>query len=118
MEITGKIHIINDTQTFESGFEKREFVVKTNENYPQLIKCELVKDKCSLLDNFQPGQEVTVSINLRGNQYNGKYYVNIQAWRIKEEESNAAPSGNIEGKFQEEAIQQLGNQMDDDDMPF
>jgi hypothetical protein len=26
---------------------------------------------------------VMVSFNLRGNEYNGKYYVNLQAWKIE-----------------------------------
>lgn len=82
MEIVGKIKVINETQTFDSGFQKREFVVTTEETYPQDIKLEFVKDKCSLLDMYQEDQSVTVGFNLRGNEYNGKYYVNLQAWKI------------------------------------
>jgi hypothetical protein len=79
-----------DTQTFDSGFAKREFVVTTQEQYPQDIKMEVVKDKCSLLDKFKVGQEVTVSINLRGNEFNGKYYVSLQAWKL--EAGGSAPA--------------------------
>lgn len=82
MEIVGKIKVIMETQTFESGFQKREVVVTTEETYPQDIKLEFVKDKCLLLDMYQEGQSVTVGFNLRGNEYNGKYYVNLQAWKI------------------------------------
>ena len=83
-ELTGKIKVINDTQTFDSGFQKREFVVTTNDpNYPQDIKLELIKDKCSVLDTYKVGQDVKVSFNLRGNEFKGKYYVNLQAWRIE-----------------------------------
>jgi hypothetical protein len=80
--ITGKLKVKFDTQTFDSGFQKREFVVTTAEQYPQDIKLELLKDKCSVLDSFQVGQELTVDFNLRGNEYNGKYYVSLQAWRV------------------------------------
>ena len=86
-EVSGKLKVKQDTQTFSSGFEKREFVVTTQEQYPQEIKLEFVKDKCSLLDNFEVGQDVKVSWNLRGNEYNGKYYVNLQAWRIEKGEA-------------------------------
>lgn len=82
MNVTGKLKHIYDTVTYDSGFSKREFVVTTNEQYPQDLKMEFVKDKCSLLNNYSEGDDVTVDINLRGNEYNGKYYVNIQAWRI------------------------------------
>jgi len=90
MEIKGVIKLINQTQTFDSGFTKREFVVTTDETYPQHIKCELVKDKCSVLDSYSIGDSVSVSINLRGNEYNGKYYVNIQAWKIEKIETSTS----------------------------
>ena len=74
----------NDTQTFGSGFTKREFVITTGDSkYPQDIKFEVVKDKCSLLDQFSIGQAVNVSFDIRGNEYNGKYYVNLNCWKIQ-----------------------------------
>lgn len=85
--ITGKLKLIQDTQTFASGFQKREFVVTTDETYPQDIKLEFVKDKCSVLDSYQVGQEVTVDFNIRGSEYNGKYYVNLQAWKMASNQS-------------------------------
>lgn len=83
LELEGKVKIIFDTQTFDSGFSKREFVVTTQEQYPQDIKLECIKDKTSLLDNLNVNDDVKVSFNLRGNEYNGKYYVNLQAWRVE-----------------------------------
>ena len=82
MEVTGTIKLINETVTFDSGFSKREFVITTDEQYPQDIKLEFFKDKTSVLDNYEVGQSVTVGFNLRGSEYNGKYYVNLQAWKI------------------------------------
>lgn len=82
-ETDGTIHKIFDTQSFESGFTKREFVVTTDEKYPQQIKLELIKDRCDLLDAYKVGDRVAVSFNLRGNEYNDKYYVNLQAWALK-----------------------------------
>ena len=82
-EAVGIVKVINDTQTFASGFEKREFVITTpDDNYPQDIKFEVIKDKCKVLDGFSIGQEVKVLFDVRGNEYNGKYYVNLAAWRI------------------------------------
>jgi hypothetical protein len=80
--IRGKIILICDAQTFPSGFTKREFVIETDEKYPQKIKFELVKDKCAKLDQCHVGQTVEVSYNIRGNEHNGKYYVSLQAWKI------------------------------------
>ena len=81
-EIEGSIKAIMDTQTFGSGFTKREFVITTEEKFPQDVKLETIKDKTSLLDRFSEGQRVKASFNIRGNEYKGKYYVNLQAWKI------------------------------------
>ncbi len=88
MEVQGKIKKISETQTFGSnGFQKRELVVTTNEQYPQMLLVEFVQDKCEILNNYRIGDEVTVSINLRGKEWispegNAKYFVTIQGWRI------------------------------------
>jgi hypothetical protein len=82
-ELTGIVHAIYDTQTFPSGFSKREFVVETSEEkFPQQIKLEAVKETCQRLDLYQEGDPITVSFNIRGNEYNGKHYVNLQAWKF------------------------------------
>jgi hypothetical protein len=82
-EASGKIKLISDTQTFPSGFSKREFVVTTADSkYPQDLKFEVVKDKCSILDSYKDGQDVVVNFDIRGNEYNGKYYVNLSCWKL------------------------------------
>jgi len=81
--VTGTVKAIFDTQTFSSGFQKREFVITTEEQYPQDIKFEVVKEKCGDLDRYTVGQSVTVHFNIRGNEYNGKYYVSLQAWKLE-----------------------------------
>ena len=83
MEVKGKIKVIGSTQSFDSGFTKRQVVITTAEQYPQDIAIDFVKDKCSVLDTYTVGQDATVSINLRGSEYNGKYYVNLQGWKIE-----------------------------------
>ncbi len=83
MEIEGSVKLIFETQTFNSGFQKREFVITTKEQYPQDIKFELVKDRIDLVDAYNPGDDLKVHFNIRGNEYNGKYFVNLQAWRIE-----------------------------------
>jgi hypothetical protein len=94
-QITGVIKLINPTQTFDSGFQKREFVVTTKEQYPQDIKLEVVKEKCSVLDGYKVGQSVVVDLNIRGNEYQGKYFVSLQAWKIAAS-GQAAPDANDE----------------------
>ncbi len=89
MEVQGKVKMIGETQTFGSnGFRKREIVVTTEEQYPQHIMVEFVQDKCDLLNTFQVGQDVKISINLRGREWvnpqgETKYFNSIQGWRIE-----------------------------------
>ena len=80
--LTGTIKLLNDMQTFESGFKKREFVVTTQGEYPQDIKLEALKDNADKLANFKVGDTVVVNFDIRGNEYNGKYYNNLIAWKI------------------------------------
>jgi hypothetical protein len=97
MEIVGKIKVINPTKEVSDTFKKRELVVTTDEQYPQHILIDFVQDKCDLLDKFQVGQEVKVSINLQGKEWsnpNGevKYFNSIKGWRI---ESLSTPHQNL-----------------------
>lgn len=83
MNISGKVKVVNATEEVGAkGFKKRLLVVETQETYPQSIPIEFVQDKCGLLDTIQTGQDVTVHINLRGSEWNGKYYAQIQGWKI------------------------------------
>ena len=97
MEVIGKVKLIGEVQTFGSnGFRKRELVVTTDEQYPQMIMIEFVQDKCDLLTSYSVGQDVKVSINLRGREWinpqgEAKYFNSVQGWRI-ESLSQAASS--------------------------
>lgn len=87
-EIKGNIKKIMQPQVFESGFKKQQFVITTDEKFPQDVKLELTKEKTELLDPLEEGNRVDVSFNIRGNEYKGKYYVNLQAWRIKADQQS------------------------------
>jgi len=89
-ELSGKIKLIQDPKTFDSGFSKREMVVVVEDGkYPQEINLEFVQDKIALLDNLQPGQEVTVSFDIRGREYNGRYFNNLQGWKVVVQDESA-----------------------------
>lgn len=88
----GVVKVVMDEQTFDSGFTKREFVVTTKEDkYPQDIKFEAVKDRTSILKGINAGDQVTVTFDLRGNEYKGKYYVNLVAWKLDKAQDGGAP---------------------------
>jgi len=87
MEVKGKIKLVRETQEVSATFKKREFVVTTEEQYPQDILIELTQDKCSLLDGVAIGSEVTAHINLRGREWINpqgvaQYFNTIQCWKL------------------------------------
>ena len=81
-ELVGQVKEIMEMQTFGSGFTKHEFVVTSEDKYPQDVKFECVKDRIRDLKPIKVGMRVTVKFNVRGNEHNGRYYVNLQAWGV------------------------------------
>ena len=88
MELQGIIKKIGELQTFASGFQKKELVNVTEEQYPQPIAIEFLKDKSDLLDNYKEGDKVKVSINVGGREWTSpqgevKYFNTITGWRME-----------------------------------
>ena len=125
MEVQGRIKMVGETQTFGSnGFRKREVVVTTEEQYPQHIMVEFVQDKTDLLNSYTAGQQVKISINLRGREWvnpqgETKYFNSIQGWRIEALQSEAAPT-DMPPVPPTDAFEPAGdlNTEDHDDLPF
>lgn len=87
MEIKGTIKTIGEVQTFGTGFQKREFILVTHEQYPQPLSIEVIQDKIDILNPFQEGEDATVGINLKGREWVSpqgemKYFNTIVAWKI------------------------------------
>lgn len=92
-DLSGKVKLIQDAQTFSSGFTKREMVVTVEDGkFPQDINLEFLQDKVSLLDTVQVGQEITVSFDIRGREYNGRYFNNLVGWKIEASAAGGAPA--------------------------
>ena len=79
-----------DTESKTQTFQAREFVIEVADgNYPQMVKFQLTQDKCSLVDPYEEGDTLRVHFDLRGREWNGKYFTNLNAWRI---ENGSAPA--------------------------
>ena len=97
MEVTGRIKVINPTQDVSASFKKREVVITTDEQYPQHIMIEFTQAKVDDLNNYQAGEQVKVSINLRGREWvnpqgETKYFNSIQGWRIERVQAQSSAS--------------------------
>lgn len=89
MEIQGRIKQIFPSQMIgQNGFEKRDLVIVTEEQYPQTIIIQFTQQRCDLLDSLQVGQNVKVYINIRGREWTNpqgeiKYFNTIEGWKIE-----------------------------------
>ncbi|WP_367755478.1 DUF3127 domain-containing protein [Flavobacterium sp. WC2430] len=123
MEVTGKIKVVNPEQQVSASFKKRELVVTTEEQYPQHIMIEFTQDKCDLLNNYNIGEPVKVSINLRGREWvnpqgETKYFNSIQGWRIEKLVADAPAASAPMPAAQAFAPATNLNEDEPDDLPF
>ena len=68
LSVEGKLKRIHDEQVISDRF-KREFVIETEEQYPQVLMFQLVQDKTNLIDQFSIGDKVEIFFNLRGREW-------------------------------------------------
>jgi hypothetical protein len=113
MELNVKIHSIGQTQKVSDTFSKREFVVETQEDYKQYLLLQVVKDKCDLLNNYKPGDSVSVSLNFKGRLWsdaNGveKCFNTLECWKITK----------VNVGIDETIVEQHSNNIPDTDLPF
>jgi single-strand DNA-binding protein len=118
-ELEGTLKHLFDTQTFASGFAKREFVVEVPDGkYPQMLKFECVKDKIAMLDGVKVGDSVKVAFDIRGSEYKERFYVNLNAWKIGK--ADGSPAADDEPRGRSTSFDdQFDNEPDaSDDIPF
>jgi hypothetical protein len=119
-ELEGTLKQLFDTQTFASGFAKREFVVEVPDGkYPQMLKFECVKDKIAMLDSVKIGDSVKVAFDIRGSEYKERFYVNLNAWKITKGEGGDGESRIERDPVNSSFDSQFDNEPDSsDDIPF
>lgn len=127
LELSGQIHKIEETQTFESGFQKRTLVIHNGEQYRPYIAIDFLKDRIDLLDKFKEGDAVSVSVNIGNDYYKDRLFNNISGWRIQYAEGStpAEPSGKVKPATPQEAFghekKSFAQETDDSDsseLPF
>ena len=117
MNIQGRLTVKLPEQrgTSKAGKDwvKQDFVIETQETYPKKVCISILGEKLNhLIDNIQEGELITCHINIQSNEYNGKYFTNISAWKIELNERNSsAPPPPAEN-------QNLGQTLPDTDLPF
>ena len=110
-DITGSIKEIFEVKTFANDFKKQEFLLTTlSEKYPQNIIFGCLKDKIEILESFKVGDIVKVYFDISGREWNDKYFVNLNAWKIEESENSNKESSISDNEISDSELE--------DDLPF
>jgi hypothetical protein len=133
-ELSGVIEEVFDTNKVSDRFQKREFVVRTEEEnngrtFTDYVKFQLLQDRVDLIDGFEPGQQVKVHFDIKGNRWekDGKvnFFTNLNAWRIQPADENAASGPPAQEAYFPGGTPDSGptsapaaSSSDDDDLPF
>lgn len=90
LELVGTLKVINEKIQVTDSFAKMEFVIDVKDGgYSNLVAFELVNKRCDSINYHNLGDNVKVFFNVRSNEYNGKYFTNLNAWRIEKAEQEA-----------------------------
>jgi hypothetical protein len=121
LQIKGKIQQILKPESGVSragkDWKKQEFVLESNEQFPKKICFSILNDRLSLLEKIKQGDEVEVYFNLESRDYNGKWFHNINVWKLEkvsadQNQPDTLPEYRLEDIPPEPAGQ------DNDDLPF
>lgn len=86
-EMIGTIKEIFETMTFASGFSKREFLLEMEDDYPQDVKFQCIKERTAQLDQLQVGERVKVAFRVRCRAWENpskgtQYFTDLEAFNI------------------------------------
>lgn len=96
----------------KGAWEKQEFIIETEEQYPRKICISVWNDNVSMIENLVPGDLLNVFVNIESRKYNSRWYTDIHAWRIdRKAEQRITP-----GPPPEDLPPDLDNP--EDDLPF
>lgn len=70
------------TERGDKKFKTAEFVIETEDKYPQKVKFDLLGDKTDLLKSLSPGSRIEVHFNIRGKEYNEKFYNSLECYKF------------------------------------
>lgn len=118
-EVHGKLHKVFPSENKSGSFQAREFVIEVESGqYTQLIKFQLTQDRCDLIDSYTEGEEIKVSFDLRGREWDGKYFTNLNAWRLSRPSSNEKTDHKPTAQDEDLSLPDKGFVYEFNDLPF
>ena len=100
MELTGKIIAIlpaqgGVSQRTGNPWKSQDYVIETQEIYPKKCCFSVFGDEKIQQMNIQLGETLTVSLDINANEYQGKWYNQVRAWKVERmaQAQQAQPQG-------------------------
>ena len=122
MEIKGTLvkKLQTESGTSKSGksWTKQICVIDTETDYKNQVAITFFGDKISLLDNVNEGDNVIVSCNVYSREYNGRFFHNIDGWKISSNNAQINEAVNDELNGRVEMDRQDQGFVTKDDTPF
>ena len=87
MEITGKIIAVlpakeGVSQSTGNPWKCQDYVIETSEMYPKRCCFNVFGAEKIQEMNIQPGETLTVSLEINANEYQGKWYNQVRGWKV------------------------------------
>ena len=83
-KLKGKLILKSEPRQISEKFRVMDFVIETpDEKYPQKIQLQILNDRIAEMGKYSIGEELEVSFDIRGREYNGKYYNSLNAYKIE-----------------------------------
>ena len=83
-KLKGKLILKSEPRQISDKFRVMDFVIETpDEKYPQKIQLQILNDRIQEMDKYSLGEELEVSFDIRGREYNGKYYNSLNAYKVE-----------------------------------
>ncbi len=117
LEINGKLKQVLPMQSGQGKngpWQKQEFVIETQSQYPKLICFTLWGDKANMVANATPGEDIKVFFDVESREYNGRWYTDAKAWKVETGNQGGMGPNDIPPPSDTD----LPPTFDDDDLPF
>lgn len=121
MEINGIVYKVLPVQSGTSArgeWQKREVIIEQTDEFNRKALITFFGDKAADAANLREGDKVSISVNIESREYNGRWFTNVNAWRINQAPAAAPAAAPAveEAPFKEPAMPASAD--DVDDLPF
>lgn len=85
LQVQGTVEQILEEQSGESKngpWRKRDFILKTEGNYPKQICITQWGDNIDK-SSISEGEKITAFIDIQSREYKGNWYTDVKAWKIE-----------------------------------